>query len=56
MTVLMVEQNVREALKIAGCVYDLRTGPVFFTGPVFALQDAAKLREGICEPVNPIAH
>jgi len=44
-TVLIVEQKVREVLKIAQRVYVLRTGRVSFTGAADALQDAAKLKE-----------
>ena len=42
---MIVEQKVREVLKIAQRVYVLRTGRVSFTGPVEALKDDAKLRE-----------
>lgn len=45
MTVLIVEQKVREVLKIAHRVYVLRTGRVSFTGPAEELKDDAKLRE-----------
>ena len=45
MTVLIVEQKVREVLKIAQCVYVLRNGRVSFTGPAEALKDDAKLKE-----------
>ncbi len=44
-TVLIVEQKVREVLKIARRVYVLRNGRVSFTGPAEALQDDAKLKE-----------
>lgn len=44
-TVLVVEQKVREVLKIARRVYVLRNGRVSFTGPTKALQDDAKLKE-----------
>jgi ABC-type branched-subunit amino acid transport system ATPase component len=44
-TVLIVEQKVREVLKIAGRVYVLRNGRVSFTGPAEQLKDDAKLRE-----------
>jgi branched-chain amino acid transport system ATP-binding protein len=44
-TVLIVEQKVREVLKIARRVYVLRNGQVSFTGPAEALKDDAKLRE-----------
>jgi branched-chain amino acid transport system ATP-binding protein len=44
-TVLIVEQKVREVLKIAHRVYVLRTGRVSFTGPADELKDDAKLRE-----------
>jgi len=44
-TVLIVEQKVREALKISGRVYVLRNGRVSFTGPADELKDDAKLRE-----------
>lgn len=43
--VLIVEQKVREALKIAQRVYVLRNGRVSFTGQTDALKDDAKLRE-----------
>jgi branched-chain amino acid transport system ATP-binding protein len=45
MTVLIVEQKVREVLKIANRVYVLRTGRVSFTGPAEELKDDTKLRE-----------
>ena len=45
MTVLIVEQKVREVLKIAQRVYVLRNGRVSFHGPAEALKDEAKLRE-----------
>lgn len=44
-TVLIVEQKVREVLKIAQRVYVLRTGRVSFTGPAAELNDDAKLKE-----------
>ena len=44
-TVLIVEQKVREVLKIAHRVYVLRNGQVSFTGPAEALKEDAKLRE-----------
>ncbi len=44
-TVLIVEQKVREVLKIAHRVYVLRNGKVSFTGPADDLKDDAKLRE-----------
>lgn len=44
-TVLIVEQKVREVLKIAHRVYVLRNGLVSFSGPTNALGDDAKLRE-----------
>ena len=44
--VLIVEQKVREVLKIAHRVYVLRNGSVSFTGPAEALRtDEAKLKE-----------
>lgn len=43
--VLMVEQKVREALKIAQRVYVLRNGLVSFSGPADFLSDDKKLRE-----------
>lgn len=43
--VLIVEQKVREVLKIAQRVYVLRNGLVSFSGPTAALSDDAKLRE-----------
>jgi branched-chain amino acid transport system ATP-binding protein len=45
MTVLIVEQKVREVLKIVQRVYALRNGRVSFSGPAEALKDEAKLRE-----------
>jgi ABC-type branched-subunit amino acid transport system ATPase component len=45
MTVVIVEQKVREVLKIARRVYVLRTGQISFAGPANALGDDAKLRE-----------
>ncbi|HVN86866.1 MAG TPA: ATP-binding cassette domain-containing protein [Candidatus Binatia bacterium] len=45
MAVLIVEQKVREVLKIADRVYVLRNGRVSFTGPAADLHDDAKLRE-----------
>jgi len=44
-SVLMVEQKVREALKIAQRVYVLRNGLVSFSGPADSLGDDKKLRE-----------
>jgi branched-chain amino acid transport system ATP-binding protein len=44
-TVLIVEQKVREVLKIAHRVYVLRNGSVSFRGRSADLQDDAKLRE-----------
>lgn len=43
--VLIVEQKVREVLKIADRVYVLRNGRVSFTSPAAELHDDAKLRE-----------
>ena len=43
-TVLIVEQKVREVLKISHRVYVLRNGQVSFTGPAEELKDDAKLR------------
>ncbi len=43
--VLIVEQKVREVLKIADCVYVLRNGRVSFSGRAEDLQDETKLRE-----------
>lgn len=43
--VLIVEQKVREVLKIAQRVYVLRNGLVSFSGPTASLNDDAKLRE-----------
>ena len=45
MSVLIVEQKVREFLKIADRVYVLRNGRVSFTGAAAELCDDAKLRE-----------
>jgi branched-chain amino acid transport system ATP-binding protein len=44
-TVLIVEQKVREVLKIAQRVYVLRNGRVSFSGPTKELKDERKLRE-----------
>ncbi len=38
-TVLIVEQKVREVLKIAGRVYVLRTGSIAFSGATSTLDD-----------------
>jgi len=43
-TVLIVEQKVREVLKICHRVYVLRNGQVSFTGPAEELKDDSKLR------------
>lgn len=43
--VLIVEQKVREVLKIARRVYVLRSGKVSYSGTTESLQDEAKLRE-----------
>jgi branched-chain amino acid transport system ATP-binding protein len=45
MAVLIVEQKVREVLKIAHRVYVLRNGSVSFSGLAGELSDDAKLRE-----------
>src|SRR5439155_18312461 len=45
LSALIVEQKVREVLKIAQRVYVLRNGRVSFTGLTEDLQDDAKLRE-----------
>ena len=42
---LIVEQKVREVLKIAHRVYVLRNGLVSYSGPTDALKDDARLRE-----------
>ncbi len=42
---LIVEQKVREVLKIAQRVYVLRNGQISFTGPSGELRDEKKLRE-----------
>jgi len=44
-TVLIVEQKVREILKIAHRVYVLRNGQVSFSGSAKELSDDVKLRE-----------
>jgi branched-chain amino acid transport system ATP-binding protein len=44
-TVLIVEQKVRELLKIADRVAVFRTGHVTFDGLAEALKDEAKLKE-----------
>jgi len=43
--VLIVEQKVREVLKIARRVYVLKNGHVSFSGPAESLKDEGKLRE-----------
>ena len=43
--VLIVEQKMREVLKIAQRVYVLRSGRLSFSGPASALSDDQKLRE-----------
>jgi len=43
--VLIVEQKVREVLKIAQRVYVLKNGRVSFSGPTESLTDETKLRE-----------
>jgi branched-chain amino acid transport system ATP-binding protein len=43
--VLIVEQKVREVLKIANRVYVLRNGRISFSGSAESLNDEAKLRE-----------
>lgn len=45
MTVVIVEQKVREVLKIARRVYVLRMGQISFTGPANELNDDTRLRE-----------
>jgi branched-chain amino acid transport system ATP-binding protein len=45
LAILIVEQKVREVLKIAGRIYVLRNGRVTFTGPAAELHDDAKLRQ-----------
>lgn len=45
LAVLIVEQKVREVLKIAHRVYVLRNGGVSFTGKADELKDDARLRE-----------
>lgn len=42
---MIVEQKVREVLKIAQRVYVLRNGTVSFAGAAAELQDDKKLRE-----------
>jgi len=44
-TVLIVEQKVREVLKIAARVVVLRNGHISFSGGAGELKDEAKLRE-----------
>jgi branched-chain amino acid transport system ATP-binding protein len=44
-SILIVEQKIREALKIAHRVYVLRNGLVSFSGATDALNDDARLRE-----------
>jgi branched-chain amino acid transport system ATP-binding protein len=44
-TVLIVEQKVREVLKIAQRVYVLRNGQVSFSGSTDELLDDVRLRE-----------
>jgi branched-chain amino acid transport system ATP-binding protein len=43
--VLLVEQNVREALAVAGRGYVLQTGRVVLDGPAAALRDDPLVRE-----------
>lgn len=43
--VLIVEQRVREVLRIAQRVYVLRSGSISYAGPADSLQDEARLRE-----------
>jgi len=43
-TVLIIEQRVREVLRIAQRVYVLRNGRVFFRGASDELRDEAELR------------
>ena len=43
--IIIVEQKVREVLRIAGRVYVLRMGSVSYTGPSSDLEDDAKLLE-----------
>jgi branched-chain amino acid transport system ATP-binding protein len=43
--VLLVEQNVREALAVAARGYVLQTGRVVLDGPVAALRDDPLVRE-----------
>lgn len=45
MSILIVEQKVRQVLKIAHRVYVLRNGDVSFTGPTASLANDAKLQE-----------
>ncbi len=45
MTVLIVEQKVREVLKITARIYVLRNGRISFTGMADELKDDTKLRE-----------
>jgi branched-chain amino acid transport system ATP-binding protein len=45
LTVMIVEQKVREVIRIADEVYVLRSGVVSFHGPAEVLSDEAKLRE-----------
>lgn len=44
-SMLVVEQKVREVLKMADRVYVLRTGSVSYSGPTAPLMDQARLRE-----------
>jgi branched-chain amino acid transport system ATP-binding protein len=44
-TVLLVEQNVKEALRLASRAYVLRLGQVVYEGPSSALASGAVLRQ-----------
>lgn len=44
-SILIVEQKIRQVLKIANRVYVLRNGGVSYTGPTAVLTDDAKLQE-----------
>jgi branched-chain amino acid transport system ATP-binding protein len=44
-TVLLVEQNVRQALKVSHCAYVLETGKIVHEGPSPELLNDPKIRE-----------
>jgi branched-chain amino acid transport system ATP-binding protein len=44
-TILIVEQKVKETLKIADFVYALRMGKIVFNGKAAEIQEGEKLKE-----------